>query len=389
MGQEVIVPDWAQNRQMSQAFAALNPADDNLAEGIGQSYGVIGYKGKVFSLRYRGERKNIIRPDDGTPAAYLDVIILGQAKQKSKSYYKDYKEGDMSPPLCSSIDGVVPDSDVRERQHANCALCPKNEWKVNPQTGKKGRDCTDYKRLAVLILPTQTKAIMGGEPLLEPVFLRVPPASLNSLANMGESMGNQGYHYSSYITRITFDPNAAHPQMMFRPLQGLTDAEAPVILKLREDPTVGRITGAELAGIGMRAVEQGLAAPGTNVTGLGATATQPTSQLAQTSNVVPLQPASPNPPQPAQPSSAVAQQTGLGLGTISVVQPATKSQSSLATSNGATGLVDTGFGGANVASPSVQPSLQPAAQTVADAGAPEDSDAALDARLAALIGSKK
>lgn len=247
MGQELKIPDSFKNFKMPAAFmAALNAVDDSLAKGIGQSYGVIGYKGKTWSLRYRGEKKNVIRPDDGTPSGHIDVIILSSAGQKSKSYYKQYEQGssDGDRPICSSIDGLVPDQDAQTKQSNACAVCPRNVWKQDAN-GRRGRECTDYKRLAVLLMPYHTKPIMGGVPLIEPVFLRVPPDSLNSLAIMGETMGNQGFHYSSYITRITFDVQKAHPCMVFTPLQGLTEKEAPTILTLRDDPTTARIIGGD------------------------------------------------------------------------------------------------------------------------------------------------
>lgn len=359
MGQELVIPDTFKKIGPAKAFSALNPQDDNLAEGIGQSYGVIGYKGKVWSLRYRGERHNFVRPDDGTPSSYIDVVILGQAKQKSKSLYKAYdkdtSEGDR--PLCSSIDGTVPDAgvlmpngDATPHAPLACAVCPKNVWKTDPQTGRKGRDCTDYKRLAVLVLPTQTKAILGA-PLMEPVFLRVPPASLNSLAIMGETMANQGFHFSSYVTRIGFDPNESHPKMDFRPLQGLTDGEAPLILKLREDPTVTRITNGDVTGV----------------------------------HTIPL----PHSTTAAIGTGVQDQQTFSPTSTKSA-QPATK-ETPPVSSVSATGLES--FGGVTNADPcreeTSSPSILQAAsiQTTADTGEPEEADADLDARIAALINT--
>jgi len=376
MGQEVAIPDWAKAGP-SPAFASLNPQDDNLSEGIGQSYPVIGYKGKVWSLRHRGERHNFIRLDDGSPSSYIDVVILGQAKQKSKSFYKKFdpntSEGDR--PICASLDGIKPDADVAQKQCDNCALCPRNEWKTDPVTGRKGRECTDYKRLAVLILPTQTKAILG-EPLLEPCFLRVPPASLNSLAVMGDNMAAQGLHFSTYITRIKFDPNEAHPKMIFTPLQGLTEKEAPIILKMRQDPTVGRITGGDISIGGV-----------------------------STLTAAPSMPAL---------SQQVAPTGGPGIGMViegSVLQTqvtvsAPKASAPPATPNGSTstpilqvgssvpnkepGSVDTGFGGVQSAPPvsTNLPSVVAApapTPSVSDAGAPEASDDDLDARIANLI----
>lgn len=404
MGQELAIPQSFQGKGMSQAFAAqLNASDDNLSEGIGQSYGVIGYKGKVWSIRYRGERKTVLRPDDGTPSSYLDVIILGQAKTKSKSFYKKYdpNTSDGDRPICASMDGVVPDADVAQKQCDSCALCPRNVWKTDAATGRKGRECTDYKRLAVLVLPTQTKPTLGA-PLLEPLFLRVPPDSLNSLAIMGETMGNQGFHYSSYITRIVFDDQKAHPCMVFRPHQPLTDGEATVILELRNDATVGRITGGDIAIGAMKAVEQALAAPGTVASGLTAAATpQPTTQVTpaqQTQSVVQQTAA-----QPAPVSSGLAgqvlrhvagDQAPGASSTPTVAAPLATLAPSISTDQTlTTGLLSTGLGGVNTVSgaPSQSNSatgLGLPTAGVADAGSPEESDADLDAKIAALIAPK-
>jgi hypothetical protein len=402
MGQELQIPDSFKNKAMAKAFAGagLDAQDDNLAEGIGQSYGVVGYKGKTWSLRIRGERHNILDPATGAPSPYLDAIILGQAKTKSKSFYKQYMPGtsDGDRPICSSIDGITPDADVQQQQSDHCATCPRNVWKNMPN-GKKGRECTDYKRLAILILPTQTKPILGT-PLIEPVFLRVPPDSLNSLAIMGETMAAQGYHYSSYITRIVFDPNKAHPSMVFRPLQGLTDQEAPVILEVRSDPMVGRITGIETpSGMPTTLLTQtaatGLTAPAAPATqGVGgaqstaSTAASQTATLGTSSSVTAFaQPATPSTQAPAPSASATSTPSAT---------PSTPTQAPGASG----GIVDTGFGGATPATQQgaaptglgglAQPDapLAPAAQTVQDAGEPEDTDAELDARIASLITAK-
>ncbi|MFZ1008547.1 MAG: hypothetical protein WAN65_17025, partial [Candidatus Sulfotelmatobacter sp.] len=384
MGQELVIPQAFKNFKPPAAMAALNPQDDNLAAGIGQSYGVIGYKGKVWSLRHRGERHNIIRPDDGTPSNHIDVVILGQAQQKSKSYYEKYDpNADGVRPICASLDGLVPDADVVQKQSETCALCPRNVWKTDPTTGRKGRECTDYKRLAVVMMPYQTKPILGA-PLIEPLFLRVPPASLTSLAVMGDNMAGQGFHFSTYVTRISFDPNEASPKMVFTPLQGITEQEAPVIMELRGDPTVGRITGGEIV----------LGSPKAITTSATA-ASQPTAQTVQPSPTP--QPQTVSPSTPVQPTAAVVQQAPLstGLGSAQPVihvtedkpspQPATTSTSPIPAST-----ADTGFGGvtslaAARAASSQSSELTLAQQSTADTGEPEASDVDLDARIAGLI----
>jgi hypothetical protein len=279
MGQELQVPAVFQQRGMAKAFAGHVDLNDNLADGIGQSYPVIAYKGKIWALRHRGERKIVTRSDDGSPSGHLDVVILEAAKGKSKSFYKAYDantaEGDR--PICASIDGVVPDNDVTQKQSDTCALCPRNVWKTDATTGRKGRECTDYKRLAVLVMPSQTTPLFGA-PLMEPMFLRVPPDSLNSLAIMGTTMTHQGYHYSTYLTRISFDPQKAHPCMVFRPVQPLSDTEAEVVLELKNSPVVARITGGEVALQGPREISHQMAPAGTLTTGLTAPVTKPAPQ---------------------------------------------------------------------------------------------------------------
>lgn len=354
----------------SQAFAALNPHDDNLSDGIGSSYGVIGYKGKVWSLRHRGEKRMLVRPDDGTPASYIDVVVLQQAKTKSKSYYEQYDPAGTSEgakPICASLDGVVPDADVQQKQADTCALCPRNEWKTQ-RSGKKGRECQDYKRLAVLLMPVQTQAIYG-EPLMEPVFLRVPPASLNNLALLGEQMAGRGYHYSSYITRISFDPAKPHPEMVFRALQKLTDDEAPVVLPLRDDPQALRIIGANITRVALAAPaaqkQEALAAPGTHPTGL------------TTSGIV----GGGGPPSGTTPSALPATPN-----IFPTTAPSTAKSTTETPASGAFGgVIDVPIATDDGGTVQKLPPQSMPQQTVADTGEPDEADAALDARIAQLM----
>lgn len=379
MGQELALPDWAKSGPAA-AFSELaaRAQEDSLSAGIGQSYGVIGYKGKVWSLRYRGERHNFIRQDDGTPINYIDVIVLKQAPHKSKSYYKQYDQDSAGErPVCSSINGVVPDADAQEKQADACALCPRNVWKTDPNTGRKSRECTDYKRLAVLILPSMTTPLLGSQ-LLEPVFLRVPPASLNSLAIMGDTMANQGYHYSTYITRISFDPNFAHPQMIFRPLQALGNEEAPVILDLVKDMTTDRIVNGDVALPAIEHVQQPkmeVLPPGSVSTGLSTAArsegmSSPAGSMTSTVTTEKSSTVSASAPPATINGTTMVPTNGAATSAQSTPAPSEKD------------AVVTGLGGALSAQ---QDAPKPASQTLADTGEAEASDADLDARIAGLI----
>lgn len=262
----------------SGAFAWADPNEESLSDGIGASYGVIGYRGGRWTLKYRGQKYMITRPD-GTPEPWLHCIIIGQARQKSKSFYEKYEDGSDDPPICSSFDGITPD--VAEPVAPTCAVCPKNVLYINPETGKRTTDCKDHKRLAVLLLPAITQKLFG-EPLLEPVFLRVPAASLQNLSLMGDQAKAMGHAFYTYVTRISFDPNVPYPKMVFEAIQLLQQEQEPLIKELRTSSQTDRIiTGGGLARPALNAPAQRAALPTGGVvdTGFGTAAAPTTARM--------------------------------------------------------------------------------------------------------------
>jgi hypothetical protein len=231
--------------------------DENLSDGIGGGYPLIRYRGKVWSIQVRGDTYNFL-DDKGYPSPFLDVIILRQAQNKSKAFFENYEEGSKDAPVCTSADGIVPDTGVLHKQSETCGMCPRNVFKPNDK-GIKVKECGDAKRLSVIPMPAQTKKLLG-DPLIEPVFLRVPAASLQGLSQMGDATKKQGYAYFTYVTRIDFDPEKSYPKMRFKAIQRLSSDEAKKILELRDDPVSFRIVGGDTTG--RSAPVQQLAAPG-------------------------------------------------------------------------------------------------------------------------------
>lgn len=386
------------------AFAGLNPESENLADGIGSSYGVIGYKGKVWTLRLRGETHTFTRPDDGSPAAFLDCIVLRAASWKSKSYYPKDSFNDNSAgerPLCAALDGVNPDSDVQQPQSQACAICPRNEWKMNGD--RKGRECSDYKRLAVLLLPNQSKALLGS-PLMEPVFLRVPAASLNDLAVLGEAMSKKGFHYSTYITRIGFVVEKPHPQFTFRALQALTKQEAPIVLPMREDPQAYRITGENEVGKSRPAQLNGTRAASLTHTATSQPAPSESPGSASALTAKTLQSPTASVAATSSPTSTLATSTAASVpASVEVDEEvvlmkqleAARAKKAAATAAAAKAQeptsVDTGFGavgevvGLGTSQPTIEVASPGTAPNVEDTGPAEDADMDLDARVAGLL----
>jgi hypothetical protein len=394
--------DAFENARPNSAFAALNPEAESLADGIGSSYGIIGYKGKVWTLRLRGETYTFKRADDGSAAPFLDVIVLRSAPYKSKSFYPKDSFNDESSkggrPTCSALNGITPDVDAQQRQADACALCPRNEWKMNGD--RKGRDCADYKRLAVLIVPSQSKQLLGA-PLMEPVFLRVPAASLNDLAILGEAMGKKGFHYSTYITRIGFQLDKPHPQMTFRALQALTEKEAPIVMPMREEAQALRITGESEVGKPQAALMS--TTKHTQLT--SAVSSQPSSSVKVATPSSASKPSAPT----ISPTSATLTASSISSGEddeeAALMEQLAAAKAKKAAKAAAeakaeiekawsanarlaeeTGLISTGFG--DVGLGDSQPIIDVAPSTVPseeDTGPAEEADLDLDARVAGIF----
>lgn len=212
--------------------------ENDLAAGVQAGFGLIGYKGKVWSIRYRGDDQQLLRDDGDGPRNSIEVVILKGAAYISKIWYENgYVEGSTAAPDCFSPNGVVPDPASAKRQANACASCPRNVWgsKIT-DAGKKGKACGDSKRLAVVPLADIPNETFGG-----PMLLRVPAASLQDLATYGNKMQNLGYPYYGIATRIAFDANEAYPKFMFNAIRPLTDEEADQVIALQNTAEVTRV----------------------------------------------------------------------------------------------------------------------------------------------------
>jgi hypothetical protein len=415
MAQEV---DIFKSARPAAAFASLGGEQhESLADGIGQGYAVIGYKGKNWTIRHDGESYPFVRTikdDQGVeevvPMNSIDVILLRSASSKSKSFYPPKAEGggydpeasEGRRPDCASLDGITPDNDVPHKQADLCGICPRNVWKTMPN-GKKGQDCTDYKRLAVCVLPSLAARVLG-HPFQEPAFLRVPPASLAGLAKFGELAKAQGYHYSTFVTRISFDPDEPHPKFLYKAVALLTDKEAPFVLELRESAIARRITGEDshTEAVARLSAPQGplaLAAPAVKQA-----ATQDREPSAHGEPIPSATTASPSKPvaQRVTPPSVVTHpepeviDTGFGVtlerGTVSVLvdggsddpdltvaaKPPRQKRRTKAEMDAATAPLPAG----------ATTSTVPTTQTAADTGDVTESDEELDKQVAAMLAQK-
>lgn len=222
---------------VSSKFAAVKVED--LGAGITSGFGVIGYKGKIWSIKAGGNEHKMLRPDDGTPAASIELIILRASEHVSKVYYKSsFVDGSNAKPDCQSVNGIKPDKTIPNPIHSQCADCPMNQWGSRvSDDGKPGKACQDVKRLAVVPQGNIRNEALGG-----PLLLRIPPASLKELKAYADALMGHGFPYFAVATRILFDMEKAYPRFMFSAIRALTDQEADDVLAMRDDPRTKRIT---------------------------------------------------------------------------------------------------------------------------------------------------
>lgn len=218
--------------------AALNA---DLTSHSGGGFPVLSIKGKTWAVVRDGERKVLPNPKDpDSPATYVEVVLIKASKHKSKVFYikgYDPKESEGKRPDCYSNNGVAPEADSPAIQSKNCASCPHNQWGAKiSENGTKGKACADTVRVAVA---------PAGQ-LNDPMLLRVPPASIKHLGELGKELAKRGVGYNMVVTKIGFDPEAESPKLTFKPVGFLDDAGYAQVLEIAESDIVRDILGASL-----------------------------------------------------------------------------------------------------------------------------------------------
>jgi hypothetical protein len=234
--QQGLIP-FDDNMTLPAELAALG-GDEDWGSGQVGGFPVISLKGKQFTIMRGDVAELITRPDDPDEAAgSIEVVILRTHKGTAKTYYeKKYDPESADKPDCYSNDGVVPAADAQNPQATKCATCPHNQWGSRiSESGKKGKSCSDIKRLAVAS-PTL---------LADPMLLRLPPTTLKPWDEyVGMLQKRGGYRPAQVVTKIAFDKDAVHQQLTFKPVALISADMAAQVAAVREEPVVLNIIGA-------------------------------------------------------------------------------------------------------------------------------------------------
>lgn len=243
----VIIPQLNLPAEVLNQFAQLTGADD-LDAGVSSGFPVISIRGAKWRIVEGGDEKPIYMSGTKDLAPSIKVVILKANANVSKTYYAGaFVEGTDAKPDCYSNDGITPGADAVSPQCATCAACPQNVWgsKISPN-GSKIKACADVRRVAVLASDDLTSS---------PTLLRVPAASLTDLAQYGKALKQRKIPYAAVVTKLSFDPDAAYPKIMFGFERVLSGEEMALVAERISEPVIDDI-------LGMSAPRQASPAPG-------------------------------------------------------------------------------------------------------------------------------
>jgi hypothetical protein len=148
---------------------------------------------------------------DSVPCAQnkLDVIVVA-ATTEYTLYEGKYDPNNPQPPVCYAFGKDEQDMRPHEKapkpQHTDCATCPKNQWKSDPEGGK-GKACKNTRRLALIaadVIQDPSK-IMD----VEEIYMKLPVMSVKNWALYVNNMAAQ-YKRPPFLvlTSISTEPDA-------------------------------------------------------------------------------------------------------------------------------------------------------------------------------------
>jgi hypothetical protein len=218
-------------------------SDGRRTSSLGQK---LAKSATVFTRRIQTSNKGIFRKIINGEAVgdpirdSFNAIIVGMLPSVGRVYYEDKYDPnkDATAPNCWSNNGDKPEADASDRQHDNCADCPKN-IKGSGENG--GKACRYQRRISILL---------EGDTSGDVYQFSIPAKSL-----FGKGSGNVHPFESYYkyllvnreapdtvVTSITYDIEADGMELLFSPTRQLTDEEFDLVEIAQAAPETDRYT---------------------------------------------------------------------------------------------------------------------------------------------------
>lgn len=158
------------------------------------------------------KNKQFILPDGTVLGEVIDVIIVDFISA-NRYYVNVFNPNNPEPPVCfafgKDIGAMMPHEEAPEKQSAECARCPMNQWKSDPNGGK-GKACKNTRELAVIL------ASDAGDPEAPVYTISVSPTSIKSFDAMYTYVARtMNGPLVKAIVSISTNPNVDYAQLIF------------------------------------------------------------------------------------------------------------------------------------------------------------------------------
>lgn len=175
----------------------------------------------------------------------INVIIVHALPKVSRVFYaKPYDpDGEPTLPDCWSNLGDKPEAPAANKQHTNCADCPKN---IKGSGGGERRACRFERRISVIV---------EGDESGDVYQFKIPSKSL-----FGKGTGNvhpfesyvkfllaNGESPDNVVTNISYDLNAETMELLFTPLRNISDEEYELVQAAQSKPETKMYTAITVA----------------------------------------------------------------------------------------------------------------------------------------------
>lgn len=192
--------------------------DDVTKKLLGKNAGGlrISYKGAVWRMLNNGEE--IMKNEDRA----MNVVIVNAAEATSRTFYAgQYKEGEATPPTCWSSNGIVPEAEVKNKQSASCATCPKN---VAGSGQGQSRACRYSRNLAVTLENDPNGQVFKLTLSAQSIFGKIENGVMPLDAYV-KMLASQRCPVTGVVTEMKFDTSSATPKIGFKPVRHLSKDE--------------------------------------------------------------------------------------------------------------------------------------------------------------------
>lgn len=253
-----------------QAFLDTN--EGNIQDRV--SVPSISIKGKVWAIRKDGEttKMEMLVGGERVPAPVLSVVILDYAKKRGRAFFKgDYDPDNTSQPDCWSDDGVLPASDVADKQASKCDGCPMS-IKGSKATSRnaEGIACSSHRLLAV---------VPANNLDYTPLRLKIAVTSDYDKTGADKLKAEGWYAFQQYtdmlkangvkdtrvlVTKMKFDADAEFPKIIFSNKDWLTPEQTATLerVKVEKADVIAALISTGYTVNGADGVQRGQVEPG-------------------------------------------------------------------------------------------------------------------------------